>query len=72
MVIFGNTSVGFDKTAVLTLVDQGVGVDKIALLEGGGDVAELLVNLGADIAGIVVMELRGALRQGLINSQNRR
>ncbi len=72
MVIFGHAGMRFNKSAVLTFVGQAVGMNKITLFKSCGNITELLMDFRTDIAGIVIVELRGIIGYGIVHCENRR
>ena len=70
-VIFGYAPLRFDERPILPFVPEGVGPDHIALSQSRFHISELLVDLGADVAQILVVHKRRPFCHGLFQAQDR-
>ena len=71
-VVVGQGGVGLDEGGVLALVEEGMGGDVVAALDRRLEVAELLVDLGGQVAWKILVEDGGFLGQGLVDAQDGR
>jgi len=69
VIVVCDTSLGFDKGAVLAFVYKRCCLYQVAFLECRSYIAEFLVHFGADIPGIFVMDLRGAIGHCLLDGK---
>ena len=70
-VIFGYARLRFDECCILPFVSEGIGPDHIALSQSRFHISELLVDLGAHVARILVVHKRRPFCDGLFQAQDR-